>query len=156
RAVAREALGLPDDTELVVQVGRIERGKSQLALVDAVAMLRESRPRLVAWIVGGTGEPDYEELVRERIAAEGLGDTVRLCGERDDVPRVLAAADVFAMPSAMEGLSLAVVEALVAGTPSVLTRTGDADFLLGESDPGFTGDVPGALVEGPEIHPETI
>ncbi|HVH07443.1 MAG TPA: glycosyltransferase, partial [Myxococcota bacterium] len=86
----------------------------------------------------------------------GLTDRIFVAGRRGDVPRLLAAADVFVLPSWIEGLSLAVVEALAAGVPAVLSRTGDAGFLLGEGAVGSEGVLPGALVARSAIHPVTI
>jgi len=156
RAAARAALGVAADTELVLQVGRVDAIKCQLALVDAVAALVRSRPRLVAWIVGASGDDAYRARVVERIDRAGLAERVLLLGERADVDRLLAAADVLAMPSVLEGLSLSVIEALAAGVPAVLTRTGDAGFLLGEGEGECAGALPGALIEGPRIDPVSI
>ena len=145
RAAARAALGIPDDRVVLVQVGRIDPIKSQLALVAAMKRLAPQRPELLAWIVGGVGSASYALRVQRAIAREGLAGAVALVGERDDVPRILAAADLLVMPSAIEGLSLAAVEAMSAGLPVVLTRTGDAEWLLGE------GQHAGALIDGPAV-----
>lgn len=150
RATARRELGLAEDLELVVQIGRVEPIKCQLAFVDALAALHRDRPRLRGWIIGATGDEAYGLRVAERIERAGLGDAVSLLGQREDVDVLLAAADVLAMPSIVEGLSLSVIEALAAGVPAVLTRTGDAGELLGGA--GET-DIPGALIDGPRIDP---
>jgi glycosyltransferase involved in cell wall biosynthesis/GT2 family glycosyltransferase len=160
RARVRREIGTAADAELVVQIAALSRVKCQLALIDAVAALRDRRPRLVAWLVGPVAEDDYAELLGRRIADYGLAGRVVLVGERPDVDCVLAAADVFVLPSVLEGLSLAAVEALQAGVPAVLTRTGDAAFLLGADgatdDFPSSGTLPGAIVEGPEIDPSTV
>ena len=142
----RTELGLADDAEILLQVGRIEPPKGQAALVEAVARLRDDRPGLVVLFAGDDGDVAYAQDVRSRIEATGLGDRVHLLGRREDVPGLLAEASVAVMPSIFEGLSLAAVEALGAGVPSVLTRTGDAAWLLGE---GGAGPLPGALVDAP-------
>ncbi len=157
----RAELGLDPAAELVVQVASVNRIKCQLALVDAVAALRDARPRLVAWIAGPETEADYAATVRRRIADQGLEGRVVLLGERDDVARLLGAADVFALPSVLEGLSLSALEALHAGVPAVLTRTGDAGFLLGlETAEGAAvapfGPLPGALIDGPTVDPWAV
>jgi glycosyltransferase involved in cell wall biosynthesis/GT2 family glycosyltransferase len=155
RARRREELGIDRDAELVVQIASVNRVKCQLALVDAVALLRDSRPRLTAWLVGPVAEEDYADLVRRRISEARLEDRVRLVGAREDVGRILEAADVFALPSVVEGLSLAAVEAMAAGVPVVLTRTGDAEFLLGDSGIGG-GPSPGVLIDGPRLEPWAV
>lgn len=153
RARARRALGIPPDAELVLQVGSVSRVKAQLATVEAVARLAASRPRLVARLVGAEAEPDYAALVRQRIADRDLGERVVLSGLRSDVDVLLDAADVFVLPSLIEGLSVAAVEALRSGVPAVLTRTGDADFLFGADSETRSGRLPGALIDGPPIDP---
>lgn len=153
RSAVRAALGVSDEDEVVVQIGRVEPVKCPLALVDAMELLRETRPRLRAWIVGAGTDLGYLARVEERIANAGLGEVVQLLGQRDDVPDLLAASDVLAMPSVIEGLSLSVLEALGAGVPAVLTRTGDAEMLLG----GTTRAGPaGALIDGPVLDPLTV
>lgn len=152
RAVARAALGIPDDRVLLVQVGRIDPIKAQLALVAAMKRLVPQRPELLAWIVGGVGGASYALRVQRAIARDGLAHAVVSTGERDDVPRILAAADLLVMPSVIEGLSLAAVEAMAAGLPVVLTRTGDAEWLLGEGRDSADA-LPGALIDGPAFAP---
>jgi glycosyltransferase involved in cell wall biosynthesis len=152
RATARAALGIPDERVLLVQVGRIDPIKSQLALVAAMRTLAPDRPELLAWVVGDVGNASYALRVQRSIERDGLAGRVVLMGERDDVPRILAAADVFVMPSAIEGLSLAAVEAMSAGLPVVATLTGDADWLLGETQQAGEG-LPGALIDGPAFAP---
>lgn len=154
RATARRELGLGKEVELVLQVGRLDPVKCPLAVVDAVEALSQLRPQLRAWIAGAVGDAGYVARVEERIERGGARDRVALLGERDDVDRLLAAADVFVMPSVVEGLSLSVIEALAAGVPAILTRTGDAARLLGETTSGSA--VPGALIDGPAIDPVRI
>jgi len=148
RAALLAELGLPSDTQIVLQVGRIERVKGQLALVDAMARLRDTHRHLVALVVGADGEPEYAAKARARVAEQGLGN-VRFLGERGDVPRLLGAASLAVMPSLVEGLSLAAVETLQAGVPTVLTRTGDAAELLGEDATRSASALPGALIDAP-------
>ena len=155
----RERLGVASEAEFILQVGAVCRVKSQLALVDAVETLRHQRPGLVAWMVGPTVEADYAETVRRRIAEAGLDGRVVLAGPRDDIVDLLGAADAFVLPSVIEGSSLAALEALGSGVPVVLTRTGDAVELLGES-PERAGDAPaklaGVLVDGPALDPWNV
>ena len=87
RAAVRTELGLAEDTPVAVCVARLVPQKRHDVLVDALAL---ADPRLVVLAVG-TG-PDLD-AVAARAAAAGLGDRLRLLGERADVPRLLAAAD---------------------------------------------------------------
>lgn len=116
RAAARAVLGLEEEDELVVHSGRHEYAKGQLDLVAATALLARSRPRLRVLIAGREGAltADLEQAI-----AAGVTDRVRLLGHRDDVPELLAAADLFAFPSLYEGLPGAVIEAMALGLPVV-------------------------------------
>lgn len=107
------------DRPVVACVGRLVAEKGVDVLLRA--MTRVGRDALL--VVAGDGA-DAERL-RAQAAALHLGDHVRMLGRRDDVERVLAAADVVAVPSlADEGFGLAAVEAMAAGRPVVVTAAG--------------------------------
>ena len=119
RATLRAALGVPDDAEVVLNVGRQEPQKGHLTLLEAVAKLAPSRPRLVLLQAGRAGKSTTQ---LERMVGEtGLGARVRFLGHRDDVGDLLAAADVFAFPSVYEGLGGSLLEAMAMGTPAVVS-----------------------------------
>ncbi|MGH7508104.1 MAG: glycosyltransferase family 4 protein [Gemmatimonadales bacterium] len=117
RRRAREALGLRPDDEVLVTVGRQEIQKGQAYLLEAIAALARTRPRLVLLLAGRTGHASLElHRIHERLR---LGDRVRFLGHRDDVPELLAAADLFVFPSLYEGLGCSVLEAMALGLPVV-------------------------------------
>jgi glycosyltransferase involved in cell wall biosynthesis len=117
RAEARSALGLPADGALLVAVGNLYPVKDHATLLRAAARLDGAR---VA-IAGRGGE----EANLRRLAEElGLAPRLHLLGVRDDVERVLAAADVFVQCSRSEGLPLSLLEAMAASRPVVVTRVG--------------------------------
>jgi glycosyltransferase involved in cell wall biosynthesis len=113
-ASAKQALGLNSADKLVVAVGRLSAQKRHHLLIDAMNHVPNVR-----LLIAGEGE-DRPEL-EARIASTGLRDRVRLLGNVSPghVARLLTAADVFAMASEFEGLSLALVEAMAAGVPIV-------------------------------------
>lgn len=102
RERVRREIGVADDQTLCVYIGQLEERKDPGALVDAVEAVADAG--LVA-VVAGDG-PLLEPL-RSRESS-----IVRVLGYRKDRDRLLAAADVFVMPSSREGLSLAVLEAM--------------------------------------------
>jgi glycosyltransferase involved in cell wall biosynthesis len=117
RQRVRAGLGVGADAEVVLSVGRQEHQKGHRHLLAAVADLLHSHPKLVVLVAGRRGHatPDVEAAV----TALDAGDRVRLLGHRDDIPDLLAAADVFAMPSIYEGLGGSVIEAMALGLPIV-------------------------------------
>jgi glycosyltransferase involved in cell wall biosynthesis len=109
-------LGPAEGRELVLAVGRLAPQKRFDNLLRAFAALAPRRPRARLAIVG-TG-PDRAAL--EALTAElGLGERVAFLGVREDIPKLLRAASLFALPSAWEGLSIALLEALSASVPVV-------------------------------------
>lgn len=117
RAKSRADLGLAADAEVILNVGRQEFQKGQKHLLEAFGLLASARPRAVLCIAGrnGNATPELESV----IARLQLGDRVRFLGHRDDVPDVLAAADVFVLSSLWEGLGGVVLEAMGLGLPIV-------------------------------------
>jgi glycosyltransferase involved in cell wall biosynthesis len=117
RIEARRRLGIPADAEVVLNVARQDYQKGQKHLLEAAALLSASRPRFVLLIAGRKGHASNELAeIAERLS---LGDRVRMLGNREDVPEILAAADVFAFPSLYEGLGGALIEAMALGLPIV-------------------------------------
>jgi glycosyltransferase involved in cell wall biosynthesis len=117
RERARKGLGLSPDDEVLVSVGRQEFQKGQRYLIEAMVELSRLRPKTILLIVGrrGHASEELEQLHRET----ELGDRVRFLGFVEDVPEILAAADVFALPSLYEGLPGVLIEAMATGLPIV-------------------------------------
>jgi sugar transferase (PEP-CTERM/EpsH1 system associated) len=106
---------------LVGTVGRLEVRKGLEVFLQAMAVLAPSHPTLRAVVVGeGPMGGRLEDQAREL----GLGDRVLFTGRRDDVPEVLGALDIFALPSHTEGLSISLLEAAASGLPIVATDVG--------------------------------
>lgn len=121
RGAARRAFGLGDATRLVLQVGRLCALKNQRLSLEAL------RPLLAAektelWFAGLTEEPGTEADLRRMAAEGGLGRAVRFLGSRADIPELLAAADLFLMPSRHEAQGIALLEALASGVPTLASE----------------------------------
>jgi glycosyltransferase involved in cell wall biosynthesis len=129
----REQFGIPRSAFLVGSVGRLDPIKRFEDLIEAVAQSQDGRDALYALIVGdGAERGRLEDLA----AARGIRDRVVFAGMREDVPRLLAAMDLFVLPSASEGQPNAVLEAMAAGRPVVATDVGGVRELV---VPGETG-----------------
>ena len=76
-------------------------------------------PDAELWVVGERLESDRGEDIAALLDAAGLGPRLRRLGYRSDVAAVLAAADIFVLPSYYEGLPMSVIEAMLTGLPVV-------------------------------------
>ena len=121
RDCTRQALGVPNDALLVVAVGNLYHNKAHAVLLDALARVPADVPWRLA--IAGRREEAAAEL-DARIAARGWAERAHLLGPRHDVPDLLAAADVFAMPSLNEALPMALLEAMFAGRAIVASAVG--------------------------------
>src|SRR5205823_4339858 len=125
RAQLRQALGLSEESEVVVYTGRLVRGKGLLTLVAAWEQVAAARSRALLVLVGeGVSDSplDAEEDIRRAVHSAGLQSRVRFEGNRDDVERYLQAGDLYAFPSEAEGFGNALVEALACGLAVVCSR----------------------------------
>jgi glycosyltransferase involved in cell wall biosynthesis len=128
RAELRREQSTPDDDVVIVHVGRMEAWKGQGALVDALVEMRDE-PGWTCWFVGGAQRPEEWEYYAWLVGFAtrgGVWERIRFLGPRDDVPHVLAAADVFCNPNSGEPFGVAMVEALYAGLPVVSFDAGGA------------------------------
>ena len=124
----RTELGLGPDDHLLLALGNLYAVKGHRYLVEAVALAAGSHPRLHLAIAGrGAEEPELRALA----ARLGVENRVHLLGFRSDIGRLIAAADVFVMPSLSEGLPLALLEAMFGGRPTIATSVGEMPAVLG-------------------------
>jgi glycosyltransferase involved in cell wall biosynthesis len=144
RIEVREELGISQDAVVALLAARMRPVKRVPDFVRVVRSARDERPELVAVIAG---DGDDRALV-ERLAD---GDpAIRVLGHRDDIPRLLAAADVFVLSSDAEALPMAILEAMSAGLPVLATSSGGVATAVSDGESGLLvapGDM-GALREG--------
>jgi glycosyltransferase involved in cell wall biosynthesis len=111
----------------------LERWKGHQLLLDALGALAEV-PNWVCWIAGGGQRPHEEGYFRElqqTASLHGIADRVHFLGQRQDVTRLLSAADIHCQPNtAPEPFGVAFVEALYASLPVVTTQFGGALEIL--------------------------
>jgi glycosyltransferase involved in cell wall biosynthesis len=117
RAATRRRLGVADDVELVVAVGRHEPQKGLDVLIEALPAVRARRPGVRVVVAGREGRAT--EALRALVDRTGQADAVTFLGMRDDVPDLLAAGDVLAFPSRWEGAGGTLLEAMALECPIV-------------------------------------
>jgi glycosyltransferase involved in cell wall biosynthesis len=165
-AELRRELGLPLEGPLIGIVGRLQWWKGFHVLIDAMPRILKSHPNAHCVLVGGEHamEPEYPNLLRERIASLGLSGRVSMVGLQNNPARWMAAMDVVVHASDREPFGMVVIEAMALGKPVVasdsagpteiitagvnglLTRFGDANALAAAvlrylDDPNFARQV---------------
>lgn len=150
-AAVRASFDLAPGQQLIAAVGRLDPQKGFDILVEAVSRLTAQPTPLVVICGEGPARADLES----RIRTCGVGHCVRLLGNRRDAKAVIAAADVFCMPSRWEGSPLALHEALAAGRPIVASAAGgipdhlafgEAGLLVPPEDPAALASALGHLL----------
>ena len=135
RARLRASLDIPADAFVVLGVGRLAAEKNFKTLVAAAAKARARVPKLRVLILGQG--PEREPLQRQ-IDTANLGSMVTLAGQRNDMLAHYDCADAFLQPSYFELHSLAMLEAMQAGLPVVVSRgVGANDDMIGHAHTGF-------------------
>jgi glycosyltransferase involved in cell wall biosynthesis len=116
RRALRISLDVPEDRVVVTAISRLVRHKGYPELLAA---MREVPAEL--WVIGERLASDHGEDMEPYFAASGLGDRLRRLGYRTDVAAILAASDIFVLPSHFEGLPMSVIEAMFCALPVVST-----------------------------------
>ena len=124
RAACRKELGISPDSIVVGTVGRIslEKGHENL-LVAAREILAEFHD--VVFLLIGDGP------LRAKLQREYSSPAIHFIGYRKDLPYLLPAMDIFVLPSLLEGLPMAVLEAMASKLPIVASRVGEVPSLVG-------------------------
>ena len=136
RAAGRARLPV-GTSPLVMIVGHLSAVKGYPVFLRAAAAVRAQHPDCHFAALGGETVSDgYLAHLRAEAGTLGLSDRMHFLGFRDDVPEVMAAADVIVLPSWSEGLPLAVLEAMACGKPVVATPVGGVGRAVVE---GVTG-----------------
>jgi glycosyltransferase involved in cell wall biosynthesis len=120
----RAEFGIRPDECVMLAVGTLERHKGHSVLLQAVSRLKRSsiKSRWKLIIAGGRGGDEHQGLL-EHIEDDDLQDLVHIVTNRNDVPDLLALADVFVMPSLWEGLPMALLEAMSSSKAIVASAT---------------------------------
>jgi glycosyltransferase involved in cell wall biosynthesis len=131
----RAELGLEENTPLVGTVSRLgEERKGVHVFIDAIAAVAQTHPRARFLVVGdGHLKAKLEQQAQEL----GIAEKVIFTGERKDVARLLAAMDVFVIPSLYEACQYSLLEAMAMGKPVVATPAGVAPDVVFDHQTGL-------------------
>lgn len=144
--VVRRELGIPPECSVVAIMGRLVREKGYREFFTAAAALAGKHPLARFLVIGDTVSSEHDDAKAEIVAMAQhpeLQGRVVFAGMRSDVPRVLAAADIFALPSYREGLPVSILEAMMMELPVVATHIrgcreevvdGETGFLVPRAD----------------------
>ncbi len=137
---AKAELGLSPEQVVIGMIGRINPGKGQLFFLE-LAELLSKRFRNTHFVLVGDPFPGYEpilEEIRKEIRDKSLEARVSYLGFREDIPKVMAALNVFVLPSILpDSFPTVILEAMAAGKPVVATRSGGASEMVLEGETGF-------------------
>jgi glycosyltransferase involved in cell wall biosynthesis len=131
RDEVRHELEIPASAVVAIFVGSLRPVKRAPDFVRAVLAARRRCPDLVGVIVGDGSERGSVEI------AAGGDPAIRLLGHRDDVPRLLSAADLLVLTSAHEAMPMAILEAMAAGLPVLATRVGGVPDVVAHGETGL-------------------
>lgn len=145
----RRQFGWAQDELLVGCLGNIRSAKGYDVLLKAAAQLLQ-RGRKLRFVIAGQWLPGrlYDDLLRLREEL-GLAQHVQFIGFHPDPAGFLASLDLFLLPSISEGFSLATIQAMAAGLPVVVTRSGGPEEIVRHGQTGWlidAGDA-GAMAE---------
>jgi len=139
-STVRNELGIKEGTSVISVIARYSRVKGHIYFLEAMKEVVKDFPQTVALLAGQKGKKGnlgvFEELcsATERL---GLKDNVRFLDFRTDIPEILAASDIFVLPSiGSEGSSRGTLEAMAMAKPCVVTKVGVLPEFIEE---GITG-----------------
>jgi glycosyltransferase involved in cell wall biosynthesis len=146
----RDEFGIPRDAPLLASVSRLFAQKGQRELLRAMAKVRESVPDVRLLVVGADALEvhggSFTAELRVLASDLGLGDRVVFTGPRSDIPRIMAACDVFTLPSFEEPFGLVYLEAMAMRRPVVAVDNGGTPEVVEKGRAGLLaaqGDIDG-------------
>jgi glycosyltransferase involved in cell wall biosynthesis len=138
----RAALGIAAGTPVAVAVGNPRPVKGIDILIEAAATVCRHRPETVFLVAGAAETSAYGEQLGRMVSACGLNAAqFRFLGSRSDIPALLAASDIFVMPSRAEGFSNALLEAMAMRLACVATAVGGNPEAIRHQENGLLTEV---------------
>ncbi len=148
-ASVREELKIPGKARLIGTIARFDPQKDHDTFFHAARMVSDREPNAY-FLLAGHGLLSDNPAVRLLLEGSGLSPSrVFLLGERSDMPRLMAALDIFVSSSAFgEGFANAIGEAMACGVPCVVTDVGDSALIVGETGVVVPPQKPERLAQG--------
>jgi glycosyltransferase involved in cell wall biosynthesis len=127
RSAVRQSLKISESTPLILTAARFTEQKGYRDLVQALPAVVQHIPEAVfVW----AGEGPLLDDMRQQVQALGLEHHVRFLGWRSDIPDLLAASDLFVLPSLFEGMPIVILEALLNECPVIATQIGGISEII--------------------------
>jgi len=127
-------LDIIPNKKIVTTIGPFKPQKNLLDFIKVCGLVSEQEPNTRFLIIGdGEQRPQIESLIKEL----GLSSKVTLLGWREDIPKILAITDVFAMTSLWEGLPRSILEAMCSGVPVVANAVDGVKEIIEDGKNGF-------------------
>lgn len=125
----REQLGIKQDSFLIINVASLTKQKGHEYLLEAMASLKIQNTMLLL-----VGDGPLRRNLNDQVKKLNLADKVIFLGIRRDIPELLAASDLFVLPSIWEGQGLVILEAMASGLPIVATNVGGVPEVVTERE----------------------
>lgn len=132
RSSLRSQLGLVSDALLIGMMGRYHPMKDHANFLQAAALLSRNYPQ-AKFVLTGQGMSEQNTELLGMIRARGLMQSTHLLGERDDIPRIAAALDIFSLSSYSESCPNVIGEAMACEVACAVTDAGDASLIVGDT-----------------------
>jgi len=150
----RENLGFNESDFVVLTVGSVGHRKGSFEILRAIPEVIRSEPGVRFVLVGGEEKPGEMGQLNNMIVEYKLEDWVRFAGEveRDRIPDFMAMADLFLLPSYVEGMPISIIEAMRAGLPVISTRVNAIPEMIEDGvsglliDPGSPAEIAAAII----------
>ncbi|MBI5932761.1 MAG: glycosyltransferase [Chloroflexi bacterium] len=133
RDALRRELGIPSDAEVLTTLAVLRQPKGIQFMIQAMPAVLEARPKAV-YLVAGDGS--HRAALEEEARRAGVDRSVIFAGMRSDVPRILAASDVFVLPTLTEALPTVLAEAMACRLPIVASAVGGVPEMVTDGENG--------------------
>jgi glycosyltransferase involved in cell wall biosynthesis len=136
----RQSLNCPADEPIILFLSRLHYKKGLDYLIPALGKLRDRR---FTFVIAGNGTPGYEAEIQSLLLAAGIKDRTQMVGfvEGEQKDLLIQGADLFALTSHSENFGIAVLEALVVGTPVLLTPGVGLATVVRDNNLGYVADL---------------